>query len=246
MSTTEHRLAVVTGASGGLGRALAVALARRGFDVAVVARGPERLAETGRRVEAEGRRAFVGVGDVTDWAFVAAWARSVVDQAGPPTVVVNNAGQFVTGSLVDQDPAALAGMLSVATVGAAFVVKAFLPAMLATGSGHIVNVVSGVAAPGAAAHPRDTSTGYIVAKRALATFGHTLRLELRGRGIRITNVYPVAFASATDLDDSDEAARAAYGDRPVLSLRQVTDAVLRLLDPDRPVVDEVVLSAEPL
>jgi 3-oxoacyl-[acyl-carrier protein] reductase len=239
-------LAVVTGAGAGLGRALAVALARQGFDVAVVARNADRLAETAHRVEQAGRRAFVGAGDITDWAFVDHFARTVVDGAGPPQVVVNNAGQFVTGSLVEQDPAGLSGMLKVATVGAAFVSKAFLPAMLDAGGGQIVNIVSAVAAPGATAHPRDTSTGYIVAKRALATFGQTLRLELRGRGIRVTNVYPVAFAGETDLDDPDEKVRALYGNRPVLTLRQVTDAILNLLPPHVPVVDEVVLGAEPL
>lgn len=246
MTHTRSPLAVVTGASVGLGRALAVALARRGFDVAVIAQNPDRLAETGRRVERAGRRAFVGTGDVTDWAFVAGFARTVLEHSGPPTVVVNNAGRFVTGALADQDPAALAAMLSVATVGAAFVTKAFLPAMLDAGSGQILNVVSAVAAPGAAAHPRDTSTAYIVAKRALAAFGQTLRLELRGRGIRVTNVYPVAFAGQTDLDDPDEAVRAVYGDRRVLTLRQMTDALIRLIKAEVPVVDEVVLGAEPL
>ncbi len=177
MSATDRSTAVVTGASSGIGAATARALAAVGFRVVLGARRVDRCA----RVAAEIGGTAVRL-DVTDPESVAAFA------AGVPScrLLVNNAGGAKGLEPVAQaDEQAWRWMYETNVLGTLRVTKALLPALLASGDGHIVTVTS-IAALG----PYDNGAGYTGAKHAQAMLHRTLRGELLGQPVRLTEVAP--------------------------------------------------------
>lgn len=169
--------AVVTGASGGIGAATARRLVTEGYDVVAAARRRDRLdelcAETGARPVTL---------DVTSAESVAALAAEVTEV----TVLVNNAG-----TAVGMDEAAVAepddwrAMYEVNVIGTLRVTQALLPALVASGRGHVV-----VMGSTAGRLVYEGGGGYTAAKHAQAALAETLRLELNGRPVRVTEIAP--------------------------------------------------------
>lgn len=181
----SQKVVLITGASSGIGRALAVSFARRGASVALLARRVEALQEVASAVEAAGARAFPVVADVRKSEAVQAAVELVEREWGRIDVVVANAG-------VGEITKAVAFPLEKATqvfetnvVGAMNTVAAALPSMLARRGGHLV-AISSLAAyrgfPGSGA--------YCASKAALSTLFESLRIELRGSGIDVTTIHP--------------------------------------------------------
>merc|ERR1711916_292421 len=131
MSSTEATLAVVTGASSGIGRATAIALAKRGRPVLLLARRAERLAEVQAEIGAEG--CMTASVDVTD--AVTAAVDAAVAKHGPVDVLVNNAGVMQLGKLSTQDPSEWRTMFEVNVLGLLNVTRAVLPSMEERGTG---------------------------------------------------------------------------------------------------------------
>ena len=181
MNTTETRIAAVTGASSGIGRAVAVALARLGWSVALGARREDVLALTADLVTTEGGHAFVHVLDVTDPASVDAFFTATEAELGPVDALVNNAGIAVPGLLVDTDPEALAREVDTNLLGPLLCSRRALGPMLDTGRGDVVFVSSD-----AARSPRPGLIGYSATKAALETVARVIDMETEGRGIRTT------------------------------------------------------------
>jgi short-subunit dehydrogenase len=185
METGPTELTVITGASSGIGRGLAVELARRGVAVGLLARRKDALEETAALVRASGGTAIVCPCDVTDRAQVVA-AFDDIERRGLRIVrVIANAGggrRVAADELRGQDVAA---MLALNVLGAAYCVEAALPRMLARGEGHLVFMGS---LAGALGLPR--AGGYSAAKAAVARLGESLRVELRPRGIDVTVLQP--------------------------------------------------------
>src|SRR5580693_5797978 len=140
------RVALVTGASRGIGRAVALALAEAGADVAVnfLARAAE-AEEVGQQVRSAGRRAVVVAADVSDGGAVAAMVGSVVEALGPIGVLVNNAGIGPAHGLDDLTEAVFDRTIAVNLKSAFLCIQAVLPAMRARRFGRIVNISSGAA-----------------------------------------------------------------------------------------------------
>jgi NAD(P)-dependent dehydrogenase (short-subunit alcohol dehydrogenase family) len=139
MATVDR--ALVTGASTGLGRVIALRLARDGAAIGMVAREAKRLGETAAEVRAAGGRPVELPCDVTDAAAVATMAARALEQlGGAPQLLVNNAAQMVMGPPLDITPAQFNGAL-LTNAGAAFAVtRALLPAMIAAGGGTVIMV----------------------------------------------------------------------------------------------------------
>jgi NAD(P)-dependent dehydrogenase (short-subunit alcohol dehydrogenase family) len=178
-------VALITGCSSGLGRALALELLRREHEVVATARVPAALAE----LAAGGARTMRL--DVTD----AAEVESVVAQAtaafGRIDMLVNNAGFGLIGPCAELEPAALRRQLETNVVGPLALIAAVVPGMARRGSGRIVNIgsVSGVTAtPFAGA--------YCASKAAMHSLSEALRLELSPFGIAVVEVQPGAFSSS--------------------------------------------------
>ena len=170
-------VAVVTGASSGIGEATARRLAAEGFEVIVAARRLDRLEKLAAEI---GARAVEL--DVTDDASVAALAEQLPECA----VLVNNAGGARgMAPAVQTEIEDWRWMYDVNVLGSLRMVQALLPAMLNYGRGHVVNVTS------IAGHlVYEGGSGYVAAKTAQRTLSETLRLELNGKPVRITEIAP--------------------------------------------------------
>jgi len=177
------RVAAVTGASGGIGRAIAVALGALGWKVALGARRLDALAATAQLVAAEGGIAVSHVLDVTDPASVDEFFGSVETVFGPVDALVNNAGIAVPGLLVDADPAGLSREIDTNLLGPLLCTRRVLPSMLDAGRGDVVFVSSDTARV-----PRPGMIGYSASKAALETVARIVDMETEGSGVRTTVV----------------------------------------------------------
>jgi 3-oxoacyl-[acyl-carrier protein] reductase len=178
-------LAVVTGASRGIGRATALELARRGMDVALLGHAGEAIDGAADDVRALGRRALVVACDVADASAVDR-ARGAVLDAGVPALVVNNAGVVHRGPLVEEtDPADWDRVVAVNLRGPFLVSRAFLPAMRAAGHGRLIHVASISSTIGC---PRSAS--YAATKWGLIGLAKSLAEELRGSGLASIAILP--------------------------------------------------------
>jgi NADP-dependent 3-hydroxy acid dehydrogenase YdfG len=187
MSTESLRdkIAIVTGASSGIGQATALALAKEGACVALAARRESSLRELADDIERMGRKAIVLPTDVTQRGQVESMTQAVLSQWGRVDILISNAGEYIQGPIVDLDPAELQRSLDVNYFGGVYCIKAVLPAMLAQKSGHIVTVTS---MDGKIGLPPDAP--YVSAKFALTGFCEVLRQEVSDQGIAVTNVLP--------------------------------------------------------
>ncbi|MDX2169571.1 MAG: SDR family NAD(P)-dependent oxidoreductase [Deltaproteobacteria bacterium] len=175
MSALADRTVLVTGASSGIGRALALALVAQGAQVIASARSSDKLASLA--AEAGGRLTTV-VADVSDAAAI----QRLAESAGAVDAVVNNAGAGRVEPFLASDPTAWRATLDTNLVGALLVTRAFLPAMLAAGRGVIVNVGS------ASASGWPYLTLYAASKAALHAASLSLDRELAPQGVRVLHV----------------------------------------------------------
>jgi len=175
---TNSGVAVVTGASSGIGAATATRLAREGFDVIAAARRRDRLAE----LAASTPRITPVTLDVTSAESVAALAAQVTDVA----VLVNNAGGAIGTQPIERaDPADWQRMYETNVLGVLRVTQALLPALERGTGGHVV-----VTGSTAGRWAYEGGAGYTAAKHGAAVLVETLRLELNGRPVRVTEVAP--------------------------------------------------------
>ncbi|MEA3001816.1 MAG: hypothetical protein QOH81_604 [Sphingomonadales bacterium] len=218
----EGKRAVVTGASAGIGEAVARDLAARGARVLLVARRAERLEQLAREIGPAAATLAIDVGRPDSAQLMLDAAR---EHFGGADILVNNAGMFRVGPLDSFDLDGLGPMIALnyeAAVRASYV---FARAMKAQGSGAIVNVSSigaNLTAPG--------SGVYGGLKRALEIFSDTLRIELAGTGVRVGIVAPGS--TATEIFDhlpADRRARATDGLTP-LAPADVAAAIRFLLE----------------
>lgn len=179
------QVALVTGASRGLGRAIARRLAAEGAAVAVVGRDADRTAATAAAITAAGGHAAAIVSDVADWPSAAAAVREAESALGPLDIVVANAGIGIIGDVVDADPDAWRRMMEVNYLGTAHIAKAALPSMLERGRGDIVAIAS---AGGTKGYP--AWSGYCATKWAVVGFMDCLAQEVTSRGIRVCTLCP--------------------------------------------------------
>lgn len=185
------RVALVTGGGRGIGRAIALALAREGADVAVAARTAGELAAVAGEAQALGRRALAVPCDVAERAQVEEAVRRVAEGLGPVQVLVNNAGVAVSARVLDTDDALWERHLRVNLTAAFFACRAVLPGMLAAGWGRIINVASTAARQG---YPYVAA--YVAAKHGLLGLTRALAMEVVAHGVTVNAICPGYVASA--------------------------------------------------
>jgi uncharacterized protein len=178
-----QRLAVVTGASSGIGAATAQALGALGWQVVLVARRAGRLEEVAERVRAAGGRAHVEALDAGDARAVAEMADRVRSRLGTPGAIVNSAGAGEWKWLEDTPPEDMERMLDAPFRASYLVTQAFFADLIAAGSGVIVHVGSP-----ASILPWPSTTAYTVSRWALRGFHEALRQELVGTGLHSCHV----------------------------------------------------------
>jgi NADP-dependent 3-hydroxy acid dehydrogenase YdfG len=179
-----RRTAVVTGASSGIGRAAAVALAAAGHPVVLGARRTDRLEETAEQIRAGGGEALALPLDLVDRASVAAFADAAEERLGPVEVLVSNAGDVQPLTTV-ADPAEFTRQLQVNLLGAQALVHCIVPRMHTRRRGDVVFVTSEVAHS-----PRTHMAAYVASKAGLEGFAHAMAMECEGTGVRVGIVRP--------------------------------------------------------
>jgi NAD(P)-dependent dehydrogenase (short-subunit alcohol dehydrogenase family) len=235
------RIAVVTGASRGIGRHAAVALAAQGAPVALVARGADALAATEHAIRAAGGVAVAFPCDVSRPDAVETLRGQMLERLGPPAILVNGAGVFVPlGRIQDTDPAGWIDTLMLNTVAPYLIARAFVDGMIAAGWGRIVNVSSAASLD----PPGGLNSAYATSKVALNHFTRHLAAELAGTGVTANVIHPGDVKTEMWADIRDQVALlgpevegyrnwvqwvdATGGDPP----EKATALILRLMDED--------------
>ncbi|HTO07909.1 MAG TPA: SDR family NAD(P)-dependent oxidoreductase [Myxococcota bacterium] len=181
----EGRVAVVTGAASGIGRAVALELARRGCSLALVDVNEAGLQETADRVRALGRKVSLHGADVSDRTRMERLPAEVLAEHGHVHVLVNNAGVSVSGELADQSLDDFHWIVGINFWGVVYGCKLFLPQLLREDEGQIVNISSLFGLVGV-----PTQVSYNATKYAVRGISEALISELSGTRVGVTCVHP--------------------------------------------------------
>src|SRR3712207_5486493 len=237
----DGKVAVVTGASSGIGEATAEALAREGAAVVAAARREDRLEGLVERIEGSGGRVLAAVCDVTNESQAHGLIRKAVEEFGRVDILVNNAGVMLLSTVGKGLSDQWRQMFEVNVMGVLYVTDAGIAVMKEQGSGHIVNV-SSVAGRKVT---RDSSGVYAGTKFAVHAISEGLRQELLEDNIRVTIVEPGAVD--TELPDhiTDEDAREGLSGLLSLERLQADDIASAITyavtQPERVSVNEILI-----
>lgn len=176
---------MITGASSGIGRGLALELARRGATVGLTARRADMLADLVNEIAAANGKAVALPADVQDEASINQATEQLRSQFGHIDMLIANAGIATTADAAGLQASSVANVINVNVIGAANSAAAVVPDMLTRGSGHLV-VISSLAAY----RGLPKSAAYCASKAAVSAFFESLRLDLQPRGIDVTIIHP--------------------------------------------------------
>ena len=245
MTAVAGKVCAVTGAGSGIGRALALGLARRGARLALADRDEAGLQATAEAVRAAGAEVHVQPLDVSDRDAVVAWADAVAQHFGVVHQIYNNAGIAFSRTVEESEWADWERVLAVNLWGVIHGSKAFLPHVIASGDGHVINVSSlnGYLAQQEMSH-------YVTSKFAVRGFTETLRIEMLNAGHRVgvTVVHPGgiktsiadnalqdARASGQPITEADEARRKMYNDKLLrMDPAEAADIIIKGVESGKP------------
>lgn len=241
MAKLDGKVAVVTGASSGIGEATAEALAAEGASVVVAARREERLADLSKRIEGNGGRVLAAACDVADEGQAHGLIQKAEEEFGRVDILVNNAGVMLLSTVGKGLSEEWRQMFDVNVLGLLYTTDAAIETMKRQGSGHLVNI-SSVAGRKVT---RDSSGVYAGSKFAVGAISEGLRQELLEDNIRVTIVEPGAVA--TELADhiTDEDAKESLGgllNLEILQAEDIADAIVyAVTQPERVSVNEILI-----
>ena len=219
----KGRVALVTGAGRGIGRAIAAALSDAGASVCILSRTRKELDETTQAIRAAGGTALIAVADVTNAVEISDAVSMTQRTLGPIEILVNNAGILgPLGPFAQADPAEWWRSVEVNVMGPLNTIHCVLPAMLDRGSGCIINVVTGMA-------PFPYFSGYCAGKAALVRFSECLATEVKSLGV---SVFPMG-PGTVRTQMSEHSLNSDAGKRWIPWFKKIFDDGLDL-PPDRP------------
>lgn len=222
MSSTSKGVAVITGASSGIGAVYADRLAKRGYDLILVARNEDRLKKVASRISGEtGRNVSILPADLNDRSSLATVEARLRDDQSI-TLLVNNAGVGSVASILQADAGTVQDMIDLNITALTRLTYAVAPAFASRGEGTIINIASVV---GVAAEMLNGV--YSASKAYVISFGHSLQKDLADKGVRIQTVLP----GATATEFWDVAGYAAQKTASItMSAEDCVDAALAGLD----------------
>jgi short-subunit dehydrogenase len=190
MNTSPRPLALVTGASGGIGAALARELARHGHDLVLAARNLAPMEAIAAELRGTGAAATVIASDLSKPGAAATLAHEIAGRGLTIEILINNAGLGATGRFDRNDPARISEILQVNIVALSELTRLLLPGMIARGHGRVMLVASV-----AAFQPGPRMAAYFASKAYVLSLGEALAYELRGTGVSVTVLCPGATAT---------------------------------------------------
>ncbi|MBS0029177.1 3-ketoacyl-ACP reductase [Chitinophaga sp. 22321] len=200
MESLKGKKALITGGGKGIGRALALALAQEGVDVALIGRSAAPLEETAKAVGAFGVKVAYAMADVSDIHAVNTAVADLTTALGDIDILINNAGIAAFGGFMDLEPAQWEQIIRVNLMGVYYVTRAVLPGMIERKAGDIINISSTAGQRGA-----PLTSAYSASKFGLLGLTESLMLEVRKHNIRVSALTPSTIATdmAKDLNLTD-------------------------------------------
>lgn len=237
----QGRIALVTGASSGIGEATALRLAEAGAEVILAARRADRLEALAERIAAQGGTAHAIGLDVAKQEDVQALAENLRRRHGRLDILVNNAGVMLLSPIAQADPNDWRRMIEINLLGLMGVTQAVLPLMPHIGTGHVVNIAS---LAGRIANPN--ASAYAATKFGVVAFSESLRREVFGNKIRVTVIEPGLVATELQEHVTNAAMRAGLIERlaalePLLPDDIAAAVLYAVTQPPRVNVNEIVL-----
>ena len=228
-SELKSTVALVTGASSGIGEATALTLARAGADVAIVARRQDRLDALASRLSDAGAKALVIAADITSQEQAQAAVEQTVSELGRLDTLVNNAGVMLLGPTVDAPLEEWQRMIKINVEGLLYCAHAALPHLLQAAQDsprQIADMVNISSVAGRVA--RNGSGVYNLTKHGVGAFSEALRQEVTGRHVRVSLVEPGAVAtelSSHNRPEIQEVIANRFGDVEILKAQDIADAI---------------------
>lgn len=221
MQSLKGKKALITGGSRGLGRAVALALATEGVDVAITGRNEATLKSVVQEIESKGVKSSYAVFDITSKKEVYSALEKLQKDFGSFDILVNNAGIAAFGGILEMEDEQWEEIIQTNLLGAYYVAKAILPSMVENKSGDVINVSSTAGLKGNA-----LTSAYSASKFGLIGMSESMMLELRKHNVRVTTLTPSTIAS----DMSKEVLKITDGNpEKVLQPEDFAELVIDLL-----------------
>lgn len=228
----KDKTVVITGASKGIGRSLALLLASKGVNLSLIARSEIELLSLKAEIEVIGAKAEIFVGSVADEAFVKSTVASTVDTFGTIDGLINNAGFGIFQQAVEISTADWDSIYDTNVKGTFLFCRETIPFMKKAGGGHIINVASDVAK-----RVFDGGSLYCSSKYAQDAFSMALRKEVRRDGIKVSVVYSGLVDTYFHNKEEGDAHQAEY-----LTSQNMADVISYILEaPKHVVIDELMI-----
>ena len=185
MQSLKGKIALVTGAGKGIGKAVALALANEGAHVGLVARTQKDLDEVAAAIKLLGVNVATATADISNIEEVNAAVEKIKNELGPIDILINNAGTGTFGKFLELEPAVWENMIKVNLFGVYYATRAVLPEMIERQTGDIINISSTAGKAGSA-----LTSAYSASKFAVFGLGESLMQEVRKHNIRVTTLAP--------------------------------------------------------
>ncbi|WP_394184799.1 3-ketoacyl-ACP reductase [Metabacillus halosaccharovorans] len=186
----KGKVALVTGAGKGIGRATAIALAHEGVNVGLLARTEQDLVEVAKEIEALGVKTAYATTDVSSMEEVNAAVEKLKTSLGPVDILINNAGIGKFGKFLELEPEEWKKIIDINLIGVYYVTRAVLPQLIDKNGGDIINISSTAGQKGA-----PVTSAYSASKFGLLGLTESLALEVRKHNIRVTALTPSTVAT---------------------------------------------------
>ncbi|WP_345953913.1 3-ketoacyl-ACP reductase [Mucilaginibacter sp. PAMB04168] len=195
MESLSGKTALITGAGKGIGKALAIALAKEGVNVGLLARTASDLEQLATELQQFNVKVAVATADVANMEAVNMAVKQLQADLGFIDILVNNAGVAYFGSFLELDPAKFEQTIQVNLLGVYYVTRAVLPAMIERKTGDIINISSTAGQRGAA-----VTSAYTASKAGLIGLSESLMQEVRKHNIRVSSLTPSTVATGLAID----------------------------------------------
>jgi 3-oxoacyl-[acyl-carrier protein] reductase len=193
----KGKVALVTGAGKGIGRAAAIALAKEGAHIGLIARSEDKLQQVKAEIEALGVKAAYAAADVASMDDINAAVETLKEDLGPTDILINNAGIAKFGKFLELDPQDWKHIIDVNLMGVYYVTRAVLPQMIERSSGDIINISSSAGQKGA-----PITSAYSASKFGVLGLTESLALEVRKNNIRVSALTPSTVATDLAIDQN--------------------------------------------